>query len=99
MKPPTSKPVPHSFSSSTKTRCLFPCSDTQAPRPLPGTFAANLRIMVNNVDAVWKRLHDLNVGPLLAIADRDYGLWDFTVTGTDGIAIRLGSRFSGLEEH
>jgi catechol 2,3-dioxygenase-like lactoylglutathione lyase family enzyme len=78
---------------------LYLCSDTHAPRPPPGTFAANIRIMVNDVDGVWQRLQGLKVKPLLGIADRDYGLRDFTVAGPDGIAVRFGSRIAGVKKH
>jgi hypothetical protein len=55
--------------------------------------------MVNDVDAVWKRLQGLKVETLLGIEDREYGLRDFTVAGPDGIAIRFGSRITGVKEH
>jgi catechol 2,3-dioxygenase-like lactoylglutathione lyase family enzyme len=78
---------------------LYLCCDSHAPRPPPGTFAANIRIMVNDVDAVWNRLQGLKVETLLGIEDREYGLRDFTVAGPDGIAIRFGSRITGVKEH
>src|SRR5271169_610359 len=46
---------------------LYLCSGSHATRPPPGTFAANIRIMVNDVDAVWKRLQGLKVETLLGI--------------------------------
>jgi catechol 2,3-dioxygenase-like lactoylglutathione lyase family enzyme len=33
---------------------LYLCSDEHAPRPSPGSFAGNIRIMVADVDAVWE---------------------------------------------
>ena len=76
---------------------LFLCSDDPAPRPTEGCFAGNIRIMVNDVDDVWKRLGD--VEKLLDIEDREYGLRDFTIKGPDGIAIRFASRITGAREH
>jgi catechol 2,3-dioxygenase-like lactoylglutathione lyase family enzyme len=78
---------------------LYLCSDVHARRPAAGTFAGNIRIMVDDVDAVWQRLQRLNIESLLSIADRDYGLRDFTVVGPEGIAIRFGSRITGVKEH
>jgi catechol 2,3-dioxygenase-like lactoylglutathione lyase family enzyme len=77
---------------------LYLCSDEHAPRPARGTFAGNIRIMVNDVNAVWKRLSELEVESLQDIANREYGLRDFTVAGPDGIAIRFASKIPGMVE-
>lgn len=82
-----------------ETSQLYLCSDQHAPRPPPGTFAANIRILVRDVDAIWEQLRGKNVDSLLSIDDRDYGLRDFTVAGPDGIAIRFASRIPGVREH
>lgn len=82
-----------------ETSQLYLCSDEHAPRPPPGTFAGNIRIMVDDVDAAWERVQQKNVVTLISIADRDYGLRDFTVAGPEGIAIRFGSWIPGKDGH
>lgn len=78
---------------------LFLCDYVYGPVPPPGTIAGNIRIMVEDVDAVWKRLERIKVESVQGIADREYGLRDFTIAGPDRIGIRFGSRISGVEEH
>lgn len=66
-----------------------------APLP-PKQQVGNIRIMVPNVDDYWALAHKLGCRVIRAIADREYGLRDFTIVGPDGIGLRFGTR---LEDH
>ncbi|MEJ7575505.1 MAG: VOC family protein [Pyrinomonadaceae bacterium] len=60
--------------------------------PSPTDFAqANVRIMVADVDECWKRVHEMKARVTKPIADREYGLRDFTVADPDGFGLRFGS--------
>ena len=60
-----------------------------APRPkFP---RANVRVMVPDVDACWERVKELGAEIVLPIADRYYGLRDFTIADPDGFGIRFAS--------
>ncbi|HKA34264.1 MAG TPA: VOC family protein [Candidatus Binatia bacterium] len=60
-----------------------------APRPkFP---RANVRVMVPDVDACWARAQALGAEIVLPIADRYYGLRDFTIADPDGFGIRFAS--------
>jgi catechol 2,3-dioxygenase-like lactoylglutathione lyase family enzyme len=61
------------------------------PQP-PATPVANLRILVPDVDAYRTIAEEMGAAVLIEIADRDYGLRDFTMAGPDGIALRFASR-------
>jgi catechol 2,3-dioxygenase-like lactoylglutathione lyase family enzyme len=61
------------------------------PTP-PKSLVANIRIMVPNVDHYWKVCEELKLPVVKPIADRDYGLRDFTVVSPDGIGLRFASR-------
>lgn len=52
---------------------------------------ANVRIMVPCVDEYWKRVNEMNARILKPIADREYGLRDFTIADPDGFGLRFGS--------
>lgn len=56
---------------------------------------ANVRIMVPDVDRYWERAQALGAPVLAPIADRDYGLRDFTILDPDGFGLRFGTRISG----
>lgn len=58
---------------------------------LNGPSRANIRIIVPNVDAVWKLVQTLGVEVERPIGDRYYGLRDFTIRDPDGFGIRFGS--------
>lgn len=58
-------------------------------RPLP---VGNIRIMVRRVDDYWNLVNDINAHVVTAIADRPYGLRDFTIADPDGFGIRFASR-------
>jgi catechol 2,3-dioxygenase-like lactoylglutathione lyase family enzyme len=63
-----------------------------APSPPPKFPRANVRVMVPNVDECWARVNELGVEIVLPIADRYYGLRDFTIADPDGFGIRFASR-------
>jgi catechol 2,3-dioxygenase-like lactoylglutathione lyase family enzyme len=63
------------------------------PAP-PKTLVANIRIMVPDVDRYWKQCGELKLPVVKPIADRDYGLRDFTVVSPDGLGLRFASRLS-----
>ena len=52
---------------------------------------ANMRIMVPNVDDYWQLAQELEAPIVAEIADRGYGLRDFTVLDPDGFGLRFGS--------
>jgi catechol 2,3-dioxygenase-like lactoylglutathione lyase family enzyme len=56
-----------------------------------GPSRANVRIVVPDVDAVWKDIQPLGLRTEQPIADRYYGLRDFTVVDLDGIGLRFAS--------
>jgi catechol 2,3-dioxygenase-like lactoylglutathione lyase family enzyme len=59
------------------------------PPPSP---QANVRVMVPDVDAWWRRATGAGARVLASIADRDYGLRDFTIADPDGFGIRFATR-------
>jgi catechol 2,3-dioxygenase-like lactoylglutathione lyase family enzyme len=63
-------------------------ADLPAPPALP---QANVRVMVADVEAYWRRAQDMAAPVLAPIADRDYGLRDFTILDPDGFGLRFGS--------
>jgi catechol 2,3-dioxygenase-like lactoylglutathione lyase family enzyme len=54
---------------------------------------ANVRIMVADVDKYWKLAIEIAAPIVMPIADRYYGLRDFTIADPDGFGIRFASRF------
>jgi catechol 2,3-dioxygenase-like lactoylglutathione lyase family enzyme len=64
------------------------------PRSLTGPSRANVRILTNNVDAMWTVVQTLGMPVERPIADRDYGLRDFTVLDPDGFGLRFASPLS-----
>jgi catechol 2,3-dioxygenase-like lactoylglutathione lyase family enzyme len=59
------------------------------PPPSP---QANVRVMVPDVDAWWRRVANMGARVLAPIADREYGLRDFTIADPDGFGIRFATR-------
>ena len=53
---------------------------------------ANVRVMVPDVDAWLDRAERLGAPIVSPIADRDYGLRDFTLVDPDGFGVRFGTR-------
>ena len=62
----------------------------EAP-PRPKLPRANVRVMVPDVDACWARAQALGCEVIIPIADRYYGLRDFTIADPDGFGIRFAS--------
>lgn len=61
---------------------------------------ANVRIMVPDVDAYWRRAQALGAPVLAEIADREYGLRDSTILDPDGFGRRFGTRLrAGAANH
>lgn len=62
--------------------------------PSNGPARANVRILTTDVDAVWQRVQTLGLHVERSIADRYYGLRDFTVVDLDGFGLRFASPLS-----
>jgi catechol 2,3-dioxygenase-like lactoylglutathione lyase family enzyme len=56
---------------------------------------ANVRILVDDVDAKWELARQLGLRVEQPIADRYYGLRDFTVLDPDGFGLRFAAAPSG----
>ncbi|HZW18848.1 MAG TPA: VOC family protein [Luteimonas sp.] len=65
---------------------LFLAEDPKAP---PGPRWTNLRIMVDDVDSLWKHVQKLGIATVDAIGDRFYGLRDFKLSDPSGFEIRF----------
>lgn len=61
---------------------------------LSGPARANVRILTADVDAVWALAQTLGLTAERSIADRFYGLRDFTVLDPDGFGLRFASPLS-----
>ncbi|HKI33297.1 MAG TPA: VOC family protein [Gemmataceae bacterium] len=61
----------------------------------PATPVMNVRVMVPDVDRVWHRVNELGLRVVAPIADRPYGLRDFTIADPDGFGVRFGTRLRG----
>ena len=68
----------------------FRDAGAEAP-PRPKFPRANVRVMVPDVDACWARVKKLGAEVIIPIADRYYGLRDFTIADPDGFGIRFAS--------
>ncbi len=69
---------------------LFLDEQPQLP-DLAGRERANVRVLVPDVDALWQRVQSLGATISAPIADRTYGLRDFTVRDPDGFGLRFAS--------
>ena len=70
------------------------------PPPFP---RANVRVMVPDVDECWRLANDIGARIIVPVADRYYGLRDFTIIDPDGFGVRFasvlhGSRVAGFTE-
>ena len=65
---------------------FFLAENPQAPTAQRWT---NVRIIVPNVDAVWDHVNRLGLPVRTPIADRPYGLRDFTVNDPAGFEVRF----------
>jgi catechol 2,3-dioxygenase-like lactoylglutathione lyase family enzyme len=70
---------------------LEPRPDLSAPLDHP---QANVRIMVSNVDDYWRLAQAIGAHVIKPIADRDYGLRDFTIADPDGFGLRFSTRLT-----
>jgi catechol 2,3-dioxygenase-like lactoylglutathione lyase family enzyme len=59
--------------------------------PLPEFPQGNLRIMVPNVDDYWTLANAMGARVIAQIADRGYGLRDFTIVDPDGFGLRFAT--------
>ena len=50
--------------------------------------------MVPNVDDYWRLANDVGAQVIVPIADRSYGLRDFTIADPDGFGVRFASRLT-----
>lgn len=57
----------------------------------PGLPSANVRVMVPDVDKFWELAKSMKARIVAPLADRPYGLRDFTVADPDGFGLRFGS--------
>ena len=60
--------------------------------PAPPEFPlANVRVMVPDVDSHWRQANEIGARIVIPIADRYYGLRDFTIADPDGFGVRFAS--------
>lgn len=59
-----------------------------APPPM---VVGNLRILVADLEAHWRRVEELGLEVVQPIASHPYGLREFTVAGPDGLNLRFAS--------
>jgi len=64
--------------------------DAELPAP-PKFPLANVRVMVPNVDEYWQLANEIGAPIIVPIADRYYGLRDFTIADPDGFGVRFAS--------
>jgi catechol 2,3-dioxygenase-like lactoylglutathione lyase family enzyme len=76
-------------------RSAFPDASRIASAPPPEFPPANVRVMVADVDAHWTRANAVGARIVTPIADRYYGLRDFTIADPDGLGIRFASLLAG----
>jgi catechol 2,3-dioxygenase-like lactoylglutathione lyase family enzyme len=58
----------------------------------PALPAMNVRVMVPDVDRLWRLVNELGLRVVAPIADRPYGLRDFTIADPDGFGVRFATR-------
>jgi catechol 2,3-dioxygenase-like lactoylglutathione lyase family enzyme len=76
----------------------FPDLAAAEPTALPPFPPANVRVMVPNVNNYWRLANDLGAQVIVPIADRSYGLRDFTIADPDGFGVRFASRLTEVSE-
>jgi catechol 2,3-dioxygenase-like lactoylglutathione lyase family enzyme len=62
----------------------------------PATPVMNIRVMVPEVDLAWQRINALGLHVVAPIADRPYGLRDFTIADPDGFGVRFATRLRAV---
>ena len=70
---------------------LFLDQRDDLPEP-PAHPVMNVRVMVPDVDAHWRRVHELGLRVVAPIGDRPYGLRDFAIADPDGFGVRFATR-------
>jgi catechol 2,3-dioxygenase-like lactoylglutathione lyase family enzyme len=68
-----------------------------APLP-PQDPVGNIRIMVPNVDEYWTLSRTIGARVIRPIANREYGLRDFTIAGPDGLGLRFATHLADIQE-
>jgi len=61
-------------------------AQANVPSPFP---VANIRVMVEDIDLYWKLVNEIGAKIIVPIADRYYGLRDFTIADLDGFGVRF----------
>jgi len=79
----------HAFFIAQASALVHGSSYGRAPRNFGAT--ANVRVMVPDVDRRWMLASEMHAPVLVPIADRHYGLRDFTIADPDGFGIRFAS--------
>jgi len=69
----------------------FPETSAVVEATPPRFPVANVRVMVANVDDYWKLVNDIGARIIIPVADRYYGLRDFTIADPDGFGVRFAS--------
>ena len=69
----------------------LPSSGQASPN---GRLVGNIRVLVPDVDRYWELAQRLGCTVVKPIADRYYGLRDFTIAGPDGVGLRFASRLT-----
>jgi catechol 2,3-dioxygenase-like lactoylglutathione lyase family enzyme len=59
--------------------------------PPPKFPPGNVRVMVPNVDDCWRVANEIGAKIVIPVADRYYGLRDFTLSDPDGFGVRFAS--------
>lgn len=59
--------------------------------PHPAFPVANVRVMVADVDRYWNLANEIGAKVIIPIADRYYGLRDFTIADPDGFGVRFAT--------
>lgn len=71
-------------------RRLFLSEEPELP-PIGGPSRGNVRIIVPDVDELWRRAQELRMPVEREIGDRYYGLRDFSMLDPDGFGLRFAS--------
>ena len=64
--------------------------DVELPAP-PRFPLANIRVMVPDVNHLWKVVNEIGARIILPVSDRYYGLRDFTIADPDGFGVRFAT--------
>ena len=69
----------------------FPDVPKSPAESAPAFPPANVRVMVADVDRMWALASEVGATVVIPIADRSYGLRDFTIADPDGFGVRFAS--------